>query len=64
MVRLSTLNPLTSILVNKYISTCGGNGIGVVVVTGSNHGSNGVVVVMTIMEFKDLSSSATSYSWH
>lgn len=47
-----------------YISDGGGNGIAVAVVTGSNGGSNGVVVVMTIMEFKDLSSSATSYSWH
>lgn len=38
MVRLSTLNPLTSIF-----GTCGGNGIGVVVVTGGNGGSNGIV---------------------
>lgn len=30
--------------INKYISACGGNGIGVVVVTGGNGGgSNGVV---------------------
>lgn len=29
--------------INKYISACGGNGIGVVVVTGGNGGSNGIV---------------------
>ena len=37
------------------IRDCGGHGAGVVVAAGSH----GVAVAMTIMEFKDLSSSAT-----